>query len=149
MLLALGSNIEPAAHVPQALALLRGRFEVLYVSARVVGPAYGAATPQPPFENLAVRARTDLPYRALKLACRRIEEVCGRLRSADREAPRTMDIDIVFGDPAFTATAEGAVPAPDLLLRRYLLRPCAEAWPGAVHPATGQTLAQHLERPLA
>ena len=52
---------------------------------------------------------------------------------------------VAYGDPAFTATAEGRVPDPELLTRDYVLLPCAEIWPDAVHPETGRTLAAHAE----
>ncbi|MDJ0975842.1 MAG: 2-amino-4-hydroxy-6-hydroxymethyldihydropteridine diphosphokinase [Planctomycetota bacterium] len=145
VLLSLGSNIDPDVHVPAALALLDARFAVSAVSARMTTEAFGTSTPQPAFVNLAVRARTDLPYRALREACRRIEEACGRRRTADKFAARTMDIDVAYGDPAFTATAGGGVPDPELLTRDYVLLPCAEIWPEAVHPETGRTLAAHAE----
>lgn len=147
VLLSLGSNIEPDVHVPQALALLRARFEAVAASAPMTTPAAGASTPQPPFVNLALRVRTDLPYRALREACRRIEEACGRRRTPDRFAPRTMDIDVVYGDSAFTRTARGALPDPELLTQAYVLQPCAEIWPDAVHPESGRTLASHAAEP--
>ncbi len=145
VLLVLGSNIEPGQRVPQALGLLDERFELVDVSRTVVGAAIGGAPDQPEFWNLAVRIKTDLPYRALRLACRRIEEACGRQRTADRYAPRTIDIDIVFGDPTFTEGAGGAVPDPDLIRETYALGPAAEVWGDAVHPVTGITLAAHRD----
>lgn len=147
VLLALGSNIEPEVHVPDALARLRASLGVVSVSAAVVGPAVGGGAADPPFTNLAVRIRTDLPYRALHARCRSIEADCGRRRTADRYAPRTMDIDIVFGDPAFSATSGGRVPAADLLSHGFLLGPAAEVWPDAVHPGTGKTLSAHWASP--
>lgn len=145
VLLLLGSNIEPVRRVPQALALLDDRFDLRAVSRTVIGAAIGGGGTQPEFHNLAVRIRTDLPYRALRLACRRIEEACGRRRTADRFAPRTMDIDIAFGDPAFTAGAEGAVPDPELHQHGYSIGPAAEVWGDAIHPRTGLTLAAHRD----
>lgn len=145
VLLSLGSNVDPDRSVPLALRLLGRRFDVSAASVPICSPAAGTATPQPAFVNLAVRMRTDLPHRALREACRRVEEACGRRRTADPFAPRTMDIDIVFGDPAFTTTARGLVPDPELLTRAYILEPCAEIWPDATHPETGRTLAAHRD----
>lgn len=144
VVLLLGSNIEPATHVPKALRLIEERFALVDVSATLESPAVGGAGEAPDFWNVAARVRTDLPYRALRLACRRIEEACGRRRTADRFAPRTMDIDVVFADPALCATSAGAVPDPELLAHAHLLVPTAGVWPDAVHPDTGRTLADHL-----
>jgi len=131
-LLAIGSNVEADVHVPEALALLRGRFEVRAVSRAVRSAAVGVDTPQPPFVNLAVRIRTDLPYPALREVCRRIEEACGRTRTSDRFAPRTMDIDLVHGNAALARSARGALPDPDLTRYAHLREPAAEIWPEAV-----------------
>ncbi len=145
VLLLLGSNIEPTRRVPQALQLIDARFDLRAVSRTRIGDAIGGGGAQPQFHNLAVRIRTDLTYRALGMACRRIEEACGRRRTADRFAPRTMDIDIAFGDPAFTASAGGAVPDPTLHLTGYSIGPAAEVWGDGVLPETGLTLAAHRD----
>ena len=137
-LISVGSNIEPARWVPHALALMRARLEVKSVSSTYDVPAVGGSTPAPPFENLAVRLRTDLPPRALREVCRRLEEACGRRRTADRFAPRTMDLDVVLGGPEVPPS--DFLPHPDLLAYPFVLVPCAEIWPDAVHADEGRTL---------
>jgi 2-amino-4-hydroxy-6-hydroxymethyldihydropteridine diphosphokinase len=103
---------------------MRARFEVMAVSPLYDVPAVGDAS-QPAFVNLAVRLRTDLPPAALRAACRHLEERCGRRRTADRFAPRTLDLDPVYGTdlPAHR----------DLRAQSYVLVPCADVWPDA-HP---------------
>jgi 2-amino-4-hydroxy-6-hydroxymethyldihydropteridine diphosphokinase len=139
-LISVGSNIEPGTWVPRALALLRGRFDVSAVSDTYDVPAVGGEGDPPPFENLAVRLRTNLAPRALREVCRRFEEACGRRRTADRFAPRTMDLDVVYGGP--DVPADDQLPHPDLLAYPFVLVPCAEVWPDAVHPGEGRSLAE-------
>jgi 2-amino-4-hydroxy-6-hydroxymethyldihydropteridine diphosphokinase len=136
-LLSVGSNIEPAHWIPRGRALLERRFDVCAVSPAYDVPAEGGAE-QPPFVNLAIRVRTDLPPRALRAACRTIEALCQRVRTADRNAPRTLDLDVVFAAEPWTQ-AEG-LPDPDLIRSGYVLVPCADIWPDAVCPVTGRTL---------
>ena len=140
-LLSLGSNVEPLRHVPRALDLLRARHEVLAISPWYRSPAVGGAGRQPDFVNLAVRIATDLPPRALREACRRTEEACGRQRGADRYAPRTMDVDVVLMGDLVLDLDTWRIPAPQLASEPFVLVPCADVWPEAMHPELRRTLA--------
>ena len=144
VLLSIGSDIEPAVNVPRILAALQARFTDVRRSPIYEAPAVtddGFVIPdRDPFWNFAVRCRTDLPYHAMREACRRIEEALGRRRSTDRLAPRPADIDPVFGDPQFVESAEGRLP--DLSIAApHVLRPVTDVWPEAVLPLTERTLA--------
>ena len=136
-LLSLGSNIEPARWIPHALALLRARFGEIRVS-----PSYDVAAagpqPQPRFVNLAVRIATDLPPNALREVCRSFEALCERVRTEDRYAPRTLDIDVVYS--ASPWSADDRLPDPELSEAAYVLVPGAVIWPEARDPRSGRTL---------
>jgi len=138
-LLSLGSNIEPSHSVARGLDLLARRFDLGGVSPRYDVAAVGAPD-APRFLNLAVRIRTDLTLRPLREACRRIEEACGRRRSENPMAPRTLDVDVVFAAPG-VPSAPG-LPHVDVLQEAYVLWPCAVVWPDAVHPEAGRTLRE-------
>ena len=141
-LLSLGSNIEPARWVPRALALLRARFGAIQVSPRYDVPAEGAAD-QPRFVNLAVRIATDLPPTALREVCRSMEALCGRVRTKDRYAPRTLDLDVVYS--ASPWPPEDRLPDPELSEVAYVLVPGAVIWPEARDPRSGRTLRAAAE----
>ena len=141
-LLSVGSNIEPALWIPRGLAFLKRRFDVRAVSPSYDVPAEGL-TEQPAFVNLAVRLSTDLPPRPLRMACRTIEALCLRVRTEDRNAPRTLDLDVAYGAEPWTV-AEG-LPDPDLIRCGYVLVPCADIWPEALEPAAGLTLRALVE----
>jgi 2-amino-4-hydroxy-6-hydroxymethyldihydropteridine diphosphokinase len=147
-LLSLGADIQPERNIPKIVARLAMRFEIIALSPAYVSPAFATdgsvLEGRDPFWNLAVRIRTDLPFRALREACRTVEEVVGRRRLADRFAPRVADIDIVFGDARLTASSQGALPADDLVTAPHVLVPASDVWPDALDPATGRSLAAHV-----
>jgi 2-amino-4-hydroxy-6-hydroxymethyldihydropteridine diphosphokinase len=152
-LVSLGSNIEPERWVPAALDALRRRFGELVVSPLYDAPAVGGPPGAPPVVNAAARLRTDLPAPALRVALREIERRCGRRRTADAFAPRTMDLDLLWiapatGEPGSPATGSPAtgLPAPDLLAHAHLLVPAADAWPEARPWPDRGTLAEEARR---
>ncbi len=151
VLLLIGSNIDKERNLRAAVRLLGRAVEVVALS-----PAY-ETTPvglrdQPDFLNAAALIRTDLPAAALKdgpLAA--IERELGRAREADKNAPRTIDLDIaLYGDRADEYTpADGRLrrlPAPDLLRFAHAARPAADLLPNWPHPVTGEPLGDIAAR---
>jgi 2-amino-4-hydroxy-6-hydroxymethyldihydropteridine diphosphokinase len=139
-LVSLGSNIDPEKSVPAAMRLLETRFEGLRSSPLYDVEAVGQAEDAPRFRNGALRLSTDLLPDALRVVLRRVEEACGRRRSADRFAPRTMDLDLVFAAPGVPDA--GTLPHRELVEQAYVLWPAALVWPEARHPQLGKTLAE-------
>jgi 2-amino-4-hydroxy-6-hydroxymethyldihydropteridine diphosphokinase len=117
--LLLGSNIQPEAHLPLAVAGLNPWIRVERVSAVYETPAVGSAGPN--FLNAAVLGETILTAQALKdQVLRPLEARLGRVRTSDKNAARTIDLDIiVWGDeildPALGRYAHLAVPVADLI----------------------------------
>lgn len=147
--ISLGSNIDPERNLPRAVERLRRVGRVLAVSRAYQSAAVGPAA-QPDFVNAAVLLETDLSPEALRAQLRRIEASLGRVRGADRYAPRPIDLDTVLFDDLVSETAEYTLPDPELLLRPYLAVTVAELDPAAVHPQTGERLADlaaRLNRP--
>lgn len=148
VLITLGSNIDPRVNLPRAVALLG---EAVIV--RAVSPVYesapvaadGSLNPaQSSFLNAAVLAETDLPPLPLKMdVLRGIEARLGRVRTADKFAPRPIDLDLaLYGDWVVNDSAAGLIlPDPDILTRAHVALPLADLAPDMVHPLTGQTLA--------
>ncbi len=93
--LLLGSNIEPEIHLPKAIELLNRRFRILKISNVWETPAVGSDGPD--FLNAAVLLETNLSPQVLKTRVLRPLEVhLGRVRVPDKNAPRTIDIDVVI-----------------------------------------------------
>jgi 2-amino-4-hydroxy-6-hydroxymethyldihydropteridine diphosphokinase len=138
--LLLGSNIQPEENLRKAVHLLRQNFQVERGSGVWESAAIGSEGPN--FLNAAVIIRTSLTPRQLKEGfLRPLEARLGRVRTIDKNAPRTIDIDIVAWDADIVDAnvwkyAHAAVPVAELL-------PCYQS------EATGEFLEQraaHLSR---
>ena len=95
--LSLGSNIQPETNLVRAVELLRKYGRLKRISSAWESESVGA--PGPNYLNACVLLLTSLSLLALKeQALLPIEKELGRQRSADKFAPRTIDIDIVLYD---------------------------------------------------
>lgn len=101
----------------------------------------------PPFVNgLALLeggagARGGDPARLLA-ALHALEDAAGRVRPFPN-APRTLDLDLIaMGDTRREAAP--VLPHPRAHLRRFVLQPLADVWPGWRHPALGRTVEDLL-----
>lgn len=117
--LLLGSNIQPERNLPRGVAELQRHLRVFRVSSAWQSAAVGS--PGPDFLNCALLASTPLSADVLKTeVLRPLEAQLGRIRSTDKNAPRTIDIDIILFDgallePALWERAHVAVPVAELL----------------------------------
>jgi len=146
-LIALGSNIEPRANLERALECLARELHVEAVSGLWESEAHGAPG-APRFLNAAVRISCVLPPVSLKRLLRRIEANLGRRRQGDRNAPRTIDLDLaLYGSLVIDDPATGLrLPDPEIRRRAYLALPLAEVGPELPHPETGELLADIAAR---
>lgn len=140
----LGSNIDPERNMPAAFArLARHPHLTLVGRSRVYSTEpVGGQGPQPRFANAAVHLHTHLTPGQLRRALRELEAEMGRVRTADKYAPRPIDMDIVLYDD-FVGSVDGSpIPDPDLLRHPHVAIPCGALAPERRHPITGQTLAE-------
>ncbi|MEM7480953.1 MAG: 2-amino-4-hydroxy-6-hydroxymethyldihydropteridine diphosphokinase [Acidobacteriota bacterium] len=146
VLVALGSNIEPERYLPTTILRLRQRFPDLAVS-----PVYSSqpvGTSGPEFHNAAVCFRTRLSPEKLKFdVLRPLEADFGRVRCDDRNAPRTIDLDIAFfGDRVIDDRSKRLrIPDPEVLRYAHLAVPLADLEPCLRHPVDGRALAEIAE----
>jgi 2-amino-4-hydroxy-6-hydroxymethyldihydropteridine diphosphokinase len=96
----------------------------------------------PDFVNAVAELETTLPPDDLLARLRAIEQQHGRERSY-RNAPRTLDLDLLLYGDACIATPALTVPHPRMHERAFVLVPLAELWPEGVVPGRG-TLAELL-----
>lgn len=146
----LGSNIAPEQNLRRAIKMLRQNYHLrlerisrVYETAPI--NARGEIDPtQANFLNAAVLVESDGYYSPLKFkyhVLRFIELCLGRVRGADKFAPRPIDLDIAFYGDQVIQTGHLAVPDPGVLVRAHLALPLADLSPDFKHPVTGQTLA--------
>lgn len=145
-----GSNINAWRNLYRAVGLLAEQTQMRRIShvyrSVALGPQ-GEALDQPDYLNAAVLvelppevAADQFTFRVL----RPIEASLGRLRSADKFAPRPIDLDLaLFGDLVDAALG---IPDPDILTRAHVALPLADLDPHFVHPISGETLAQIAAR---
>lgn len=145
-LLSIGSNIEPERNMQAAVRELARYGRVVRVSAVWQSPAEGASG-QPDFLNAALWLETPLSAAELKeTAIAAVEAYLGRVRSPDRNAPRTIDIDIMLFDDDRLAIGRRRIPDPEVCERPFVAIPLAEIAPGYRHPETRETLAEIAAR---
>jgi len=90
----------------------------------------------PDYLNAVALIETRLAPQALLEALQRIERAHGRERPY-RNAPRTLDLDLLLYGDEVIATPTLQVPHPRLHERAFVLRPLAEVAPGLVVPGHG------------
>lgn len=134
----IGANLgDPVARVREAITALAALPQTrLVASSSLYRTAPLGYTAQDDFVNAACLLETDLAPRALLDRLRAIEEAAGRERSF-KNAPRTLDLDLLLyggetiDEPALT------VPHPRLHERAFALAPVVELDPVCVIPGRG------------
>jgi 2-amino-4-hydroxy-6-hydroxymethyldihydropteridine diphosphokinase len=144
--LALGSNLgDREAHLERALLSLSARGvetlarSAIYETEPVGGP------PQDPYLNLVALVRTALGPEALLRAALEVEAEAGRVRTV-RDAPRTLDVDILFHGATVSRAGALTLPHPRLHERRFVLAPLVDVAPDWLHPILGYSAAELLAR---
>lgn len=150
----LGSNLDdPRGQVSRALQALASlphsralAHSSLYRSAPV------GYLDQPDFINAVAKLETALSPRALLDALLELEQECGRTREF-RNAPRTLDMDLLLYDELRHHEHSLTIPHPQMHLRAFVLCPLLEIAADCVIPGIGSAAAalqqcgdQELER---
>jgi len=145
--LCLGSNVHKEANLPAAVALLAEAGELAAVSPAFATAPVGAAD-QPGFLNAAVLLLTGRSPEELKGGTiADIERRLGRVRDpADKDAPRTIDIDIALWNDEIRLVLGRPVPDPDIIRMAHVAVPLASIAPDLVHPLLGWPLARIAAR---
>jgi 2-amino-4-hydroxy-6-hydroxymethyldihydropteridine diphosphokinase len=148
ILIALGANIASQAGNPvQTLhaaldALAQKDVNIALVSQFYRTPAWPDPA-DPPFVNAVARAATALPPAALLARLHEIERLFGRVRAVPRNAPRSLDLDLLDYD-GLIQDGPPLLPHPRLAERGFVLVPLNDVAPDWRHPVSRRTAAELL-----
>ena len=138
--LALGSNLgDRKAHLIAARDAISALPEthLLQSSSLYETPAWGASKPQPDYLNAVISVTTALTPTQLWQHTSVIEQAQGRARCGEKNAARTLDIDmLLFGDTVMNTTIL-VLPHPRMHLRKFVLQPLLEVAPAINIPGRG------------
>ena len=136
--IALGSNLDgPETKLRQAIAALA---ELPQSKLAAASSLYRSApvgyADQPDFINAVAQLATALAPQALLAALLALEQRFGRERSF-RDAPRTLDLDLLLYDAQCIAEPGLTVPHPRMHQRAFVLAPLVEIAPACIIPGIG------------
>lgn len=97
----------------------------------------------PPYINAVLRAETDLQPIDLLSFLHDLEAEAGRVRGEVKNAPRTLDLDLIaYGNHVITGESGLVLPHPRAAARGFVMGPLAEIWPDWVHPVLQRTAVE-------
>lgn len=143
---ALGSNLaDPQQQLLDAMDALGAlpQTRLLQRSSLYRTPPWGVLE-QPDFINAAVALDTDLSPLDLLQAMQAIEQAAGRMR-AERNGPRTLDLDLLHVDGVQLDDPKLSLPHPRMAERAFVLLPLNDVAPALLLP-NKVTVAQQLAR---
>lgn len=146
--ISVGSNIEPESNIINAMIKLSYYTEVVEIS------TFYRTEPierpeQPHFLNGIFHVRTDIPARKLKFdILRKIESELGRIRTDDKYAPRTIDLDIVIYGNQVISEPDIQIPDPEIRRRLFIRLPLLELEPILILPEI-RSLLVNIDSPLS
>lgn len=140
-----GGNIDPEIHISAALCALNAKTPIVAISTFYHTAAIGRPK-QPDYLNGVVAIISSVAPRALKTEILRpIERAEGRMRTEDRLAARTVDLDILtYGDLLY-ADDSITIPDSDLFARPFLWTGLLELDPDFTLPGTGMKLSDRVD----
>ena len=141
--LGLGSNMgDRLQNIKQAVKMISGFATIEKLSSIYETEPVGFKE-QPDFFNAACRISTELSPHDLLNNLKKIEAASGR-KTSFPNAPRPIDIDILFYDNEIITTADLIIPHPPVPDRAFVLVPLAEIEPDLVHPQSRKTVRELL-----
>ena len=144
--ISIGSNINKQANITACLKKLRKRCIIKDISSIYETSPIGR-TDQENFFNVALILETSLTPEELKSSVLDVvEKELDRQRTEDKNAPRTIDLDISLFNQWTLTLGERKIPDPEILQYPHIAIPLAEIAPDYVHPVNGETLSKIAAR---
>ncbi|MFM6925041.1 MAG: 2-amino-4-hydroxy-6-hydroxymethyldihydropteridine diphosphokinase [Ferruginibacter sp.] len=142
--LLLGSNIgNSKASLAKARTQIAKQIGIITRQSDLYSTAAWGNIQQPDFLNQVVIAETELHASAAMQTILGIEKKMGRIRTI-KNAPRIIDIDILFFNREIINEPELTVPHPHIQNRRFVLVPLNQLSPNMKHPVLKKTVHELL-----
>ena len=142
--LLLGSNIgNSKASLAKAKMQIEKQIGAITRQSHLYSTAAWGNTQQPDFLNQVIVVSTELTALQTMQTILGIEKKMGRVRMV-KNAPRIIDIDILFFNKDIIDQPELTVPHPQIQNRRFVLVPLNQLSPNLKHPLLKKTVHQLL-----
>ena len=139
--LLLGSNMgNSKSHLLTATRIIQKEIGTLLRQSSFYQTAAWGNTNQPDFWNQVIIVSTKMDAAQCMSSILEIEQKMGRIRTS-KNAPRIIDIDILYFNKEIHNSPTLTVPHPAIAQRRFVLTPLNEIAPQFVHPV--QHLTNH------
>lgn len=144
LFISLGSNINPLENLNSALHYLKEEFGKIktsnfYRSPAILGPANKER--QSNYLNAAILTESDLDCDFVKFnILRKIEDKLHRIRTDEKFAARTIDLDISLYGSIIKDTENIVIPDPDIMTQAHIVYPLCDLDPNFIHPINKLTL---------
>lgn len=143
--IALGSNLgDRLEHLKFGRAKLVKRFGEARSAGIYETEPVGCPPGSPAFLNTVVELEANLEPLEILEFTQEIEREAGRTTSAIENAPRPLDLDLLYLDRIEFSNDKLVLPHPCLHLRRFVLRPLADIRPELILPGQRRTVRQLL-----
>lgn len=141
-----GSNIEPEKNVSRAIGLLVKQVKITGLSTVYFTEPVGRPEQQPYYNCVIAIDTTLAPLELKRTVLRRIEDELGRVRSEDKFAPRTIDLDLILYGDIVMKTEDIVLPDPEIRNRPFLAGPLFELAPNLIMPDSKEPIAKIAAR---
>jgi len=126
-----------------AIEQIENKIGPLLLQSNLYATAAWGNTSQPDFLNQVIEVATQLDATETLKEILSIEKNMGRIRTV-KNAPRIIDIDILFFNNEIINRIDLIVPHPEIQNRRFVLIPLNEIVPQMIHPVLNKTIDQLL-----
>jgi len=96
------------------------------------------------FLNSVLIVESDLPLESWIRYIGKIEKNLGRIRAEGSNAPRPIDIDLIYADDQVVDSDDLVVPHPRWATRRFVVQPLCEVRPDLIIPGSDRPVSEIL-----
>lgn len=149
--ISVASNIEPERNIRLAVSRLRDFGRLIstsrcFVTEAIASPDDKPGTVYPRYINCVLLFESSYDAKNFKQsALRTVESELGRVRTKNKFAARTIDLDILLCNEDIIKDEYIEIPDPDILSRWFLIQGILDIDPNAKLPTTSKPLAEYLD----